>query len=628
MRLAVLLCGVLSGVIALGFGWWGQADALLHVAALPDAVKLAVILAIQPIALASIAGGAAILLFPAISRAALLASAVGWLGLVAILGGGISLPVAILILLSASGGLLGFLPGLREPMFRLQRADAVDDEETGPLQPRGRAALRYDLREAISERAPDPRQWPQPQPTPVHQASPPVPVQQAPQGMPPQPPQPLPVQQQAPQQAVELPPQTPPGPARGLTFSSFETMEGSGAALPQQPPPAPEPPPHPDALPTLGNVMPSTGGDGSWQAYFPPPELATPVPTKPPEIRPAVFVPRFGLDEDHSKPFVPSPDDLRDGPVQPIPPPPPAPQDVRRRSERSSYDFRRDEVPARYRPPPKKRSKAARRRAAIGIGALAIVIIGAPALLVLDAQMRGGDAQVLPAAIEASSSSAASPSSAPSADASQDVADARLPKGGPLAPVDFASEQAAIASSSSNEFAALPPIGALPSGAALTISSGASSEAPVATVAALPMGPKGPPYASPFDYCTALNNSDNPDATKITGGMPAAITTAARSAARLDDGDFHWRCMDRAVWVCVTAKGSPACKPVPNAVDRVLFCASHPDVQVTNSPAGDWSCDGFTPVVSKEQLNAVDRRGFDRNVWDQLPPPAPAPSAG
>src|SRR4051812_34820139 len=295
LRLAVLLCGVLSGVIALGFGWWGQADALLHVSGLSDAVRLAVILAIQPIALASIAGGAAILVFPAISRAALLASAVGWLGLVAILGGGMSLPVGGLILLSAAGGLLGFVPSLREPMFRLQRA-GVRGDEAEPPRPRSSAALRYDLRDAVSQRAapPSQQQWPQqqPQPAPVYQ-TPPQPMQQAPQAMPPQPvPMPPPI---AP---VQAPPQPPTEPPR-LTFSSFETMDGP-AALPQQPPvpqappppQPPQPPPvQPDALPTLGNVMPPPVNDAGWQAYFPPPDLATPIPTKPPEIRPAVFVP-------------------------------------------------------------------------------------------------------------------------------------------------------------------------------------------------------------------------------------------------------------------------------------------------------------------------------------------------
>ncbi len=192
LRLAVLLCGVLSGVIALGFGWWGQADALLHVAGFADAVRLAVALAIQPIALESIVGGAAILVFPAISRATLLASAVGWLALVAILGGGISVPVSVLILLTAAGGLLGFLPSLQQPMFQLQRAGAFADEEepeeaeeleVEPLPPLRRAALRYDEEEeSVAELAPEPvppLQWQALQPAPVYQPAP-LPAEPAP----------------------------------------------------------------------------------------------------------------------------------------------------------------------------------------------------------------------------------------------------------------------------------------------------------------------------------------------------------------------------------------------------------------------------------------------------------------
>ncbi|MEO8758329.1 MAG: hypothetical protein ABI398_11345 [Devosia sp.] len=67
--------------------------------------------------------------------------------------------------------------------------------------------------------------------------------------------------------------------------------------------------------------------------------------------------------------------------------------------------------------------------------------------------------------------------------------------------------------------------------------------------------------------------------------------------------------------------GGLACDKVPDSVDRVLICASHPDAQGIRTAAGDWSCDGFTPVVCQAQLSAPDRRGFDKNVWQKVAPP-------
>ena len=124
-------------------------------------------------------------------------------------------------------------------------------------------------------------------------------------------------------------------------------------------------------------------------------------------------------------------------------------------------------------------------------------------------------------------------------------------------------------------------------------------------------------FATPQDYCASVANSDAPDLAKVSGGVQD-LFTKARAAASISQGDVHWRCMDRAVWVCATPTGGLACDKVPTSVDRVLICAAHPDAKGIRTAAGDWSCDGFTPVVTPAQLQAPDRRGFDKDVWHKL----------
>ena len=481
MRLAVLLCGILSGVVALGFGWWGTQGLLFNTSHLPQIGYVLVVLAIHVIALTSIAGGMAVLVSAPVGRIAMLSSAVGWLALVAVLGGGISLPVAGLIVLSAAGGLGAFLPSVQSPAFRIERP--------------GR--------------------------TP---GSPTVPMAYAPS-------------------AAEI---------------EIERVRAKAAA---------------DEAAEREDYSRAFG--------------------------------TFAAKEDHSKPFVPAEPDFVLGPIPRI--------DERRRAADARFDFRRG-APARS---PKK--KSTRGRASVLSGAIVVlilVLIGAPILYLVDMQL--GSNLVLPASASSSEPSVSRP---PSED------EPRLSPQDPLTPVLSApdaapSTNAAPVSSSSvppaltasasepDAFASLPP---LPEASS-------STPAPVTVAAKLPPLPSDSSFASPFDYCTAFGNSDAPEVKKITGGLTELIFNA-RKRASLSQGDVRWRCMEKAVWVCVTPPGGLSCDKVPDSVDRVLICASHPDAQGIRTAAGDWSCDGFTPVVSQAQLNAPDRRGFDKNVWQKVDPP-------
>jgi hypothetical protein len=151
------------------------------------------------------------------------------------------------------------------------------------------------------------------------------------------------------------------------------------------------------------------------------------------------------------------------------------------------------------------------------------------------------------------------------------------------------------AASASTDVAALPAVSL----------SGGSSASPTGS------------FATPQEYCTANANIDAPDLGKVSGGTQE-LYIEARAAAKLAQGDVHWRCMDGAVWTCATAPGGLACDKVPTSVDRVLICAAHPDAAGIRTAGGDWSCDGFTPVVTPAQLQATDRRGFDKDAWHKL----------
>jgi len=532
----------LSGVLALGFGWWGQQEALLHVADLAGPIRLAIVLAIQPIAIASIAGGLAILVYPAVGRAAMLASAVGWLVLVAIVGGGVTLPAALLIALSAGGGLLGLLPSLKDPVFRIQRAGQQDRRDVPPLAPMRNAPSPMPSRfEAVATRQ-RPAEPPRPAPPPARLA------------------------------------QVRPG----SYFPTFDTMEGPFSS---------------PTLPTLGEedhsqpfVAPADEQADAWRPYFP---------------ETAGRGDEADEDEDHSQPFVavePA-DDYERSYVQSEPS-----FSGARGNDRRSYDFRSSGLAPLADKPRRKPTKRGRARATAGMAALVLIIIGAPALLVLDAQMRT-DGQIKPASL------ATTPGPTEKQKPASTERQARLV---PQAPLKISTVPPALEAAvgpqptgvAADQFASLAP----PT---------AADAAPVTTPASLPM-PAGPPYASIGDYCVALGTSDAPDVNKITGGLLPSVVAAIHKTTSKPAGEVYWRCMDRAVWVCVAPKGEVACDREPTAVDRSLFCAAHPNAYGVHTAGGDWSCDGFTPVLPKGPASVADRRGYDTAAWVLLPASAAA----
>jgi hypothetical protein len=510
LRLVVALCGVLAGAAALGFGWWGQQSLLFETKTFTPTMYVLVVLVVHAIALASIGGGMAVLVAPRVGRVAMLSSAVGWLLLIAFLGGGIKPVVALLTVLSAAGGLGAFLSSVQTPLFRLERVDA-------PTWQPSRRSRR---------------------PTP---------------------------------------------PARR-----------------ERPQPAPAP------------------------------------------LPPAVF-------DDHSRPFEPLPLEEEDH-SRPFVEPPPEPSPAIGAVTREDFFGSRRKEPPPSPQRPRRRRGGTNWAAVGGVAVLALAIGGTAIVVVYDSLTSEGGA-VLPATVsvaEAPSvevqapvlSSAASPSSSAETAALSKVSalpaaseEDRLPAGSP----DLAiMPQEASASLPSEIDLADDPDPASSSSSSTADSSSVAAVSSLlpqvdASMAALP--PITPPssFKSPYEYCASVANTDSPDAKKITGGI-AELTQTARDQAALFNGEVRWRCMEGAVWVCVQPAGALSCDKVPSATDRVLICAAHPDTPGIRNAGGDWSCNGFTPVVSAAQLNAADHRGFDKSSWKKQTPPAPvavpAPNQG
>lgn len=468
MYFAIFLGGILSGAFALGIGWWGEPSLLILRSDIPSYLSALLIIAIHVISITSIVGGTLIFVSAPASRFALLSSAVAWLGLIAIMGHGMSPAMALLILVTAASGLGGFLAAVRDPWLTVRE----DVAPFGWLDPT-----------RLERRSDEPR--------------PPKRRERA--------------------ERVEAAP----APAATRREPIFNLGEVEETWTPQR-------------------------SDGQ------------PVPT------------------------------LR--------------RPKRGRAERSS---------------------ARLVAGAIGLG---VVVLVGVAVFTLGGDLLSRPARQIATDLSASSSAqlTATAAAAPSA------RDERLPRGsvdlspaaGPASSAEASPDDLGdvaddpAQASSSSAIAGLPSVDAtaiMASNVAANVATGGATAAPSsAPPSALPTS-----FSSPDDYCHAIGTSDAPDASKITDGL-ATLTTRARTQAAQPQGEVRWRCMDAAVWVCVQPAGGLSCDKVPSSVDRVLICASHPDAKGIRTAAGDWSCDGFTPVVSQAQLNAPDRRGFDKAVWKRL----------
>jgi hypothetical protein len=301
--------------------------------------------------------------------------------------------------------------------------------------------------------------------------------------------------------------------------------------------------------------------------------------------RSAASHPVLDSSEDHSKPFVPPPPSW------------PTPTVAGQRTWTT-------DLPSRN--PPRKPSRPRRRREVVaGAFGLVVVLLGGATFGYIVWSVTEPKAELARPIAKEPRSAAAAPDSAPDAASS----DERLQTAG-LPSLPPALSPAAAAGDVTGNLGSIPPTAASTQVAALP-------EVPAPTATSPVPAPAAGSFATPGDYCASNTNIDAPDLGKVSGGTQD-LYVKARAAAKLAQGDVHWRCMDGAVWTCATTAGGLACDKIPTSVDRVLICAAHPDASGIRTAGGDWSCDGFTPVVTPAQLQASDRRGFDKEAWHKL----------
>jgi hypothetical protein len=232
----------------------------------------------------------------------------------------------------------------------------------------------------------------------------------------------------------------------------------------------------------------------------------------------------------------------------------------------------------RYQPP---RRRAHPGQMTLGIAALAVIVVGASILFVAgNSWLASTQPHKPPSAV----ATAAAPSSSVAANSTA-----------PAAPAPVASSQQL-------------PASAEPAPA----SSAEPSSAPIAVASAFAPPPL---YATPFDYCGIVANSDEPPSTGLGEGIPAEVIDGVRKVTKMPDADVRWRCMGGEVWICAQPPGGTACSRIPPVAERTAYCTAHPDAQGIEASAGIWRCEGTVPTVPADFDEKADPRGFNRLAW-------------
>ncbi|HZY68331.1 MAG TPA: hypothetical protein VFE52_07070, partial [Devosia sp.] len=321
--------------------------------------------------------------------------------------------------------------------------------------------------------------------------------------------------------------------------------------------------------------------------------------------------------EDHSKPFEPGqwrfedPDAVWEEPAprpEPSPPPPPPPRQepprrqAPQRSEPPPWVRRedRDEHRAAYeihqgriRPLTLKAARKRQRtrgRTAAGLAALSILVVGLPTLLVVDHQMQMTSQNAPTPVLDAAAVTDETPAPPPEREEVTEAAVATAPQQR-LEPGTLP----AFDESAPPESSVLPdPMARLPMPSPSTIK-----------VA----------YGTPFEYCAAQGDVDQPETAAIGEGLPSELVAGVREVTKIADGEVLWRCLAGAVWVCAQPSGGVACGKVPTPAERRSYCAANPGASDIVAAAGTWRCDGTVPVVPGGDGRTTDPRGFDRLAW-------------
>jgi hypothetical protein len=157
-----------------------------------------------------------------------------------------------------------------------------------------------------------------------------------------------------------------------------------------------------------------------------------------------------------------------------------------------------------------------------------------------------------------------------------------------------------------------------------------------AACAAQPIGRTS--FTDPFAYCAGVGTIDAPDARYTGPAAPERVARALRAELRapadapleLFTRGMYWRCMERAVYACVTGANLPCMARgdtslVPSR-PVALFCREHPDAEIVpayvtgRATVYEWRCARGAPVAVR-QVATPDARGFLSEIWHRVTPP-------
>jgi hypothetical protein len=140
----------------------------------------------------------------------------------------------------------------------------------------------------------------------------------------------------------------------------------------------------------------------------------------------------------------------------------------------------------------------------------------------------------------------------------------------------------------------------------------------------------------PFAYCARVNTMDTPP-----GGaslIPHALAPFLRRAlglsadAPLTPGNYFWRCMDGAVYVCAIG-ANLRCDTKADRAKRNAgannYCGANLNAKFVPAYATGhdtiyaWSCSADSAVPGKRTIK-LDRRGYRADIWHRVLPYHPA----
>ncbi|WP_444936147.1 hypothetical protein ACJJIW_19665 [Microbulbifer sp. JMSA004] len=143
---------------------------------------------------------------------------------------------------------------------------------------------------------------------------------------------------------------------------------------------------------------------------------------------------------------------------------------------------------------------------------------------------------------------------------------------------------------------------------------------------------------SPFDYCAAVVNDDNPVQRFAGQAMPEEIVDGIRKAVNLGaeaPEDWiargtYWRCMDGSVYACFVGVNLPCDEKADTSREpssaMLSYCNDNqssgviPAVVAGRASMYEWRCRSGVPEIIR-QISKPDARGFLSTYWYRLDRP-------